>query len=110
VARRYKKNPEDLINSKTRSAVEKQVAIYLIRRYTGLTNWEIGNDIQDEGAGGEQGGYKDRKVDGGEQEDKESGKEANFYFPGLTPFFPHAKAPQHDLPELLQKNRLHSHL
>ena len=40
-----------------------------------------------EGAGGEQGGYKDRKVDGGEQEDKESGKEANFYFPGLTPFF-----------------------
>ena len=44
-------------------------------------------DIQDEGAGGEQGGDKDRKVDGGEQEDKESGKEANFYFPGLTPFF-----------------------
>jgi len=42
---------------------------------------------QDEGAGGEQGGYKDRKVDGGEQENKESGKEANFYFPGLTPFF-----------------------
>ena len=28
---------------------------------------------------------KDRKVDGGEQEDEESGKEANFYFPGLTP-------------------------
>ena len=44
-------------------------------------------DIQDEGAGGEQGGYKDRAVDGGEQEDKESGKKANFYFPGLTPFF-----------------------
>jgi hypothetical protein len=45
-------------------------------------------DIQDEGAGGEQDGYKDRKVYGGKQEDKESGKEANFYFPGLTPFFP----------------------
>jgi len=43
-------------------------------------------DIQDEGAGGEQGGYKDREVDGGKQEDKESGKETNFYFPGLTPF------------------------
>ena len=42
---------------------------------------------QDEGAGSKQGGYKDRKVDGEEQEDKESGKEANFYFPGLTPFF-----------------------
>ena len=39
-----------------------------------------------EGAGGEQGGCKDRKVDGGKQEDKESGKKANFYFPGLTPF------------------------
>jgi hypothetical protein len=74
VARRFKKNPEDLIDSKTRPAVERQIAMYLIRRYTG-------------GAGGEQGGYKDRKVDGGEQEDKESGKEANFYFPGLTPFF-----------------------
>ena len=41
--------------------------------------------IQDEGTGGEQSGYKDREVDGGEQGDKESGKEANFYFPGLTP-------------------------
>ena len=27
-----------------------------------------------------------------EQEDKESGKEANFYFPGLTPFFPKVDA------------------
>jgi len=42
VARRYKKNPEKLINSKTRPAVEKQIAIYLIRRHTGLTNGEIG--------------------------------------------------------------------
>jgi REP element-mobilizing transposase RayT len=42
VARRYKKNPEKLINSKTRPAIEKQIAIYLIRRYTGLTNGEIG--------------------------------------------------------------------
>jgi chromosomal replication initiation ATPase DnaA len=42
VARRYKKNPEKLVNSKTRPAVEKQIAIYLIRRYTGLTNGEIG--------------------------------------------------------------------
>ena len=41
--------------------------------------------IQDEGTGGEQSGYKDREVDGGEQGDKESGKEVNFYFPGLTP-------------------------
>lgn len=36
--------------------------------------------IQDEGAGGEQGGDKDRDDDEGEQEDKRSGKEANFYF------------------------------
>jgi hypothetical protein len=41
---------------------------------------------KDEGAGGEQGGYKDREVDGRKQENKESGKEANFYFFGLTPF------------------------
>ena len=32
VARRYRKNPEKLINSKTRPAVEKQIAISLIRR------------------------------------------------------------------------------
>jgi hypothetical protein len=44
-------------------------------------------DIQDEGADGEQGGHKDRKVYGEKQEDKKSGKETNFYFPGLTPFF-----------------------
>jgi chromosomal replication initiation ATPase DnaA len=31
-----------LIDSKTRPAIEKQVAIYLIRRHTGLTNGEIG--------------------------------------------------------------------
>ena len=42
VAKRYKKNPEELINSKTRPAIEKQIAMYLIRRYTGLTNGEIG--------------------------------------------------------------------
>jgi hypothetical protein len=30
--------------------------------------------LQDEGAGGEQGRHKDREVDEGEQEDKESGK------------------------------------
>lgn len=42
VARRFKKNPEDLIDSKTRPAIEKQVAIYLIRHHTGLTNGEIG--------------------------------------------------------------------
>jgi hypothetical protein len=29
---------------------------------------------------------KDREVDEGEQEDKESGKQAKFYFRGLTPF------------------------
>ena len=40
-----------------------------------LTYYKRGDreDIQDEGAGGEQGGYKDRAVDGGEQEDRESG-------------------------------------
>jgi len=58
-----------------------------------LSQWNSDNvpylKTQDEGAGGEQGGYKDREVDGGKQEDKESGKEANFYFPWLTPFFPH---------------------
>jgi chromosomal replication initiation ATPase DnaA len=31
-----------LIDSKTRPAIEKQVAIYLIRHHTGLTNGEIG--------------------------------------------------------------------
>ncbi len=31
-----------MINSKTRPAVEKQIMIYLIRRYTELTNGEIG--------------------------------------------------------------------
>ena len=41
---------------------------------------------QDESAGSEQGRHKDREVDEGEQEDKESGKQANFYFRGLTPF------------------------
>jgi len=41
-------------------------------------------DIQDEGAGSEQGGDKDREGDVGEQEDKESGKEVNFYFRGLV--------------------------
>ena len=38
----YKKKPEELINSRKRTAIEKQVAIYLIRRHTGLTNGEIG--------------------------------------------------------------------
>ena len=42
VARRFKKNPQDLIDSKKRPAIEKQAAIYLIRRHTGLTNGEIG--------------------------------------------------------------------
>ena len=42
VARIYKKKPEELITSRTRPATEKQVAIYLIRRHTGLTNGEIG--------------------------------------------------------------------
>ena len=31
-----------MINSRRRPATEKQVAIYLIRRHTGLTNGEIG--------------------------------------------------------------------
>jgi len=31
-----------LIDSKTRPTTEKQIAIYLIRRHTGLTNREIG--------------------------------------------------------------------
>jgi len=43
VARRYKKKTEELINSRTRPAIEKQVAIYLIRKHTALTNGEIGN-------------------------------------------------------------------
>ena len=42
VARIYKKKPEELINSRTKPATEKQVAIYLIRRHTGLINGEIG--------------------------------------------------------------------
>ena len=58
----------------------------MIRRNTGL---KIAGgdreDIQDEGAGVEQGGDKDRGDDGRKQEDKESGKEVNFYFPGRTP-------------------------
>ena len=89
VARRFKKNPQDLIDSKKRPAIEKQAAIYLIRRHTGLTNGEIEQDIQDESAGSEQGRHKDREVGEGEQEDKESGKQANFYFRGLTPLLSH---------------------
>jgi putative transposase len=42
VAKRFKKNPQDLIDSKTRPALEKQIAIYLIRRYTGIANGDIG--------------------------------------------------------------------
>jgi len=42
VARLYKKKPEELMNSSIRPGTEKQIAIYLIRRYTGLTNGEIG--------------------------------------------------------------------
>jgi len=42
VARRYKKKPEELKNSRTKPAIEKQVAIYLIRKHTGLTNGEVG--------------------------------------------------------------------
>jgi hypothetical protein len=56
----------------------------LIRRPAGLTNGEIAQDIQDKGAGSKQGRHKDREVDEGEQEDKESGKQTNFYFRGLT--------------------------
>ena len=41
--------------------------------------------IQDEGAGSTKGRDKDSKDDEGGQEDEESGKEVNSYFPGLTP-------------------------
>jgi hypothetical protein len=37
--------------------------------------------------------HKDREVDKGEQEDKKSGKQANFYFRGLTPFLPPGLTP-----------------
>lgn len=42
VAKLYKKKLDELVNSKSRPAIEKQVAIYLLRRCTGLTNGEIG--------------------------------------------------------------------
>ena len=52
----------------------------------GVNKWGDRQYIQDEGAGSEQGSHKDKEVDEGKQEDKESGKQANFYFRGLTPF------------------------
>jgi hypothetical protein len=48
--------------------------------------YHLWGDRQDEGAGSVQGRHKDREVDEGKQEDKESGKQANFYFRGLIPF------------------------
>ena len=35
-----------MINSKTRPAIEKQIAMYLIRQYTGLINGEIGKILK----------------------------------------------------------------
>jgi len=49
------KNPEKLINSKTRPALEKQVAIF-DKAVHGINKRGDREDIQDEGAGGEQGG------------------------------------------------------
>ena len=53
VTRRYKKNPEELIHSKARPAIEKQIAMYLIRRYTGSTNGETGKVFKMKAQAGE---------------------------------------------------------
>ena len=58
VARKYKKEPEELITSSTRPAIEKQVAIYLIRRHTGLTNGEIGEIFKMKGQAVSKAGIK----------------------------------------------------
>ena len=47
-----------------------------------LFKWGDKEDMQDEGAGSEQGGDKCREDDEGEQEDKESGKEVISTFQG----------------------------
>jgi hypothetical protein len=69
----------------------------------GKSDFLSAEDIQDEGAGGEQGGHKDKKVYEGKQKDEESGKETNFYFPGLTTFF--FKCRDYVPPEINLSNR-----
>ena len=41
--KKYKKVLDYLINNKTRPMKEKKIAIYLMRRFTPLTNQEIGS-------------------------------------------------------------------
>lgn len=43
VAKHYRKTPEELIKMKTRPAIEKKIAIYLLKRLTALTNNQIGS-------------------------------------------------------------------
>ena len=54
-----------------------------LKACTLLTDTDLPMPLLFEGAGGEQGGDKDREDDEGEQEDK---KLVNFYFPGQTLF------------------------
>ena len=42
VAKKYGKRPEELCRMKNRPMTQKQIAIYLLKRFTGLTNKEIG--------------------------------------------------------------------
>ena len=84
VARRFKKNPQDLIDSK-KDLDRKAGSDIFDKASHGINKWGDRQDIQDESAGSEQGRHKDREVGEGEREDKESGKQANFYFQGLTP-------------------------
>ena len=68
VARRYKKNPKELINSKTKPAVEKQIAMYLIRQHTGLTNGEIGKIFKMKAPAVSKAGTKIERLMGGSRE------------------------------------------
>jgi len=45
VISRYNKTLQEIKAGKTRPMKEKQVAIYLLRKHTGLTNKEIGNEF-----------------------------------------------------------------
>ena len=46
VMSKYNKTFEEIKTGKTRPMKEKQVAIYLLRKHTGLTNKEIGNEFE----------------------------------------------------------------
>lgn len=42
IAKKYKKEPQAILNSKNRQSQEKKIAMYLLKRYTDYTNNDIG--------------------------------------------------------------------